>query len=214
MIFGLLSLFAVAPARCVTTFLGLNPWYVYLNLRPYPDCSLNLDLTHYSNWNDLWLIAVALLDDLMKVAGIVAVVFVLYGGFRYLTSQGNPENIKAAGSTLLNAIVGVIIAFLAAGVVGFLGNKLGATSQGSINGLPNIAADGNAVTTVLNIFFMLLGALAVIMVIFGGFKYVTSRGEPQATAQAKDTILYAMIGLAVAVFASVILNFILYELNQ
>ncbi|HXB12432.1 MAG TPA: pilin [Bacteroidia bacterium] len=208
----LVSFLANAPAGCVHSFLGLKPWYQYLNLHPWPDCSLNLDLTQSSNWNQLWLIGLALLDDLLYVGGVVAVVFVIYGGFRYLTSQGNPENIKAAGSTILNAIVGLIIAFIAAGAVSYIGNKLGGTS--TVNGLPNVVADGNTVSTVLDIVFMLMGGIAVIMVIFGGFKYVTSGGDPQATARAKDTILYALIGMAVAIFATVILNFILYELSQ
>ena len=47
------------------------------------------------------------------------------------------------------------------------------------------------------------------MIIIGGFAYVTSAGEPQKLKGAKDTILYALIGLAVAIFAQLIISFVM-----
>lgn len=201
---------ATSQPQCIHQFFGLTPWYQYLNLNA--DCTVNLGqngLASAANWNQLWLIGVALLDDLLKVGGVVAVVFVLYGGFRYVTSQGNPENTKAAWGTIFNALVGLVVAVAATEIVNFIGNKLGGSE--TVNGLPNIVADSNTVTDVLNIFFAVLGAIAVIMIVFGGWKYVISRGEAQATAQAKDTILYALIGLAVCLFASAVVNVVLIQ---
>ena len=51
-------------------------------------------------------------------------VFVMVGGARYITSQGEPENIKAAQQTILNAIIGGIIALLASGIVAFIGRTI------------------------------------------------------------------------------------------
>jgi len=52
------------------------------------------------------------------------------------------------------------------------------------------------------------GSISVIMIAIGGFKYVTSLGESQAVAKAKDTILYSIIGLAVSILAFAIVNFV------
>jgi hypothetical protein len=212
MMLAFLSIFGDAPANCVNSFFGLVPWYQYLNLRP--DCSINLNLIPLSptNLNQLWLIAIALLDDLMRLGGLAAVGFIIYGAFRYITSQGNPEAIKAAWSTIFNAIVGLVIVLIAAPTINYMGNLLGANAS-TVNGLPNISADQNHFTNILNLIFAIIGAVSVIMVIYGGFKYTTSRGEAQQTGQAKDTILYALIGLAIAGFASILVNFIVVKVH-
>jgi TRAP-type C4-dicarboxylate transport system permease small subunit len=197
---------------CYSTFLFLIPWYQYLPLRPYPDCSVNLDLaTNSQNWVQLWLIGVAILDDLLRLAGFIAVAFIIYGAFRYITSQGNPENTKAAWGTIFNSMIGLVIAVVATGAVNYLGNRLGGDST---NGLPVIVADSSALTNILDIIYSILGVVSVLMIVYGGFKYTTSRGDPQTTGQAKDTILYAIIGLTIAIFAFTITNFILLAVSK
>lgn len=65
------------------------------------------------------------------------------------------------------------------------------------------------IRTVVNVLLFLLGAIAVIMIIIGGIRYATSNGDSSATKAAKDTILYACIGLAVALLAYAIVNFVI-----
>jgi hypothetical protein len=71
------------------------------------------------------LIGLAILQDLVRVAALVAVGFVIFGGFKYITSQGAPEDTKEALKTIINALIGLAFAILAAGIVGFIGSKLG-----------------------------------------------------------------------------------------
>ena len=59
---------------------------------------------------------------------------------------------------------------------------------------------------------LLTGAISIIMVIVGGFRYIISGGDSAATKAAKDTILYAVIGLAVTIFAQTIITFVLSNL--
>lgn len=80
-------------------------------------------------------------------------------------------------------------------------------------GLDSIGANQSAsfdstVTTAINLFLYVIGALAVIMIIYGGFKYVTSAGEASAVSSAKNTIMYAIIGLIVAILAWAIASFV------
>lgn len=59
---------------------------------------------------------------------------------------------------------------------------------------------------------MATGIVSVVMIIIGGFRYVTSAGDSNGTKGAKDTILYAVVGLIVALFAQVIVTFVLSKL--
>ena len=68
---------------------------------------------------------------------------------------------------------------------------------------------GTTIGEVVNIFLYFVGAVAVIVVIWGGFQYVTSSGDSQKATTAKNTIMYAVIGLVVAIFAYAIVNFVL-----
>ena len=59
----------------------------------------------------------------------------------------------------------------------------------------------------------LVGIIAVIFVVIGGFKYTTSQGDPGRVQQAKNTIMYALIGLAVTLLAFAITQFVLNALG-
>lgn len=65
----------------------------------------------------------------------------------------------------------------------------------------------------LNIFSVIVGVLAVIMIIYAGFRYVTSGGNPENTKSARNTILYAIIGLVIVAFAQLIVKFVLSKVN-
>lgn len=70
------------------------------------------------------LIVAAILQMLIAVAGLAALAYLVYGGFMYLTSNGNAEQVKNAGSTLLNAIIGLAIAISATTLVNYIANQL------------------------------------------------------------------------------------------
>jgi hypothetical protein len=76
----------------------------------------------------------------------------------------------------------------------------------------NLIGDGGFFTTAVNILLFLIGAVAVIMIIFGGFRYVISGGDSSAVTSAKNTILYAIIGLIIAALAYAIIDFVLNTL--
>lgn len=64
-------------------------------------------------------------------------------------------------------------------------------------------------TTLLGV----IGALSVLMIIVGGLRYVISGGDPKKTADAKNTIVYAVIGVVVAIMAYAIVKFIVATLK-
>lgn len=67
---------------------------------------------------------------------------------------------------------------------------------------------------VINIFSLIVGVIAVIMIIIGGLKYITSGGDSGNITGAKNTILYAIIGLVVVALAQIIVRFVLDKVGQ
>ncbi len=65
------------------------------------------------------------------------------------------------------------------------------------------------VKTITNTMLLVIGIAAVIMLIVGGFRYVLSNGNEKAVSGAKDTILFAIIGIVVALLSYAIVNFVL-----
>jgi cytochrome bd-type quinol oxidase subunit 2 len=65
------------------------------------------------------------------------------------------------------------------------------------------------VTTIINILSVVVGIIAVIMIIVAGLRYVTSGGKEEGVKNAKNTILYAIIGLVVVALAQLIVHFVL-----
>lgn len=89
--------------------------------------------------------------------------------------------------------------------------------QDGVNSIGGTGSSGNLMTGVrrlTDVFLFLIGAVSVIMIIFGGFKYVTSGGDSSGVTSAKNTILYAVIGLVVAMLAYAILDFVLTQLEN
>lgn len=77
----------------------------------------------------------------------------------------------------------------------------------------NVTGSGSKVTDfikkVINILSVIIGAIAVLMIIIGGFRYVTSAGNAEATKSARQTIIFALIGLIIVALAQVIVHFVL-----
>lgn len=85
--------------------------------------------------------------------------------------------------------------------------------QRGVNGIggnegTNSRPIGPMIKTAINVLLFIIGTLAVIMIIFGGLKYVTSRGEASEITSARNTILYAVVGLVVAILAYAIVDFV------
>ena len=83
--------------------------------------------------------------------------------------------------------------------------KQGADSTGQ----QDSRSAGDIAKDVVNIMFFIVGIMAVIMIIWGGIRYVLSAGNSAALTSAKNTIMYAVIGLIVAILAYTIVNFVI-----
>lgn len=98
------------------SFFGFPTWYKYLP----GGKTCNPALEHIT---DIWLIALAVVEILLRVAILAAIVYVLIGGFKYITSAANPEKTTVAKNTVLDALIGLVIAVSATAVVSFIGRQ-------------------------------------------------------------------------------------------
>lgn len=72
----------------------------------------------------------------------------------------------------------------------------------------------NLIHTIINLLSVVVGVVAVIMIIVGGLRYITSGGSDTSVTGAKNTILYAIIGLIIVALAQVMVRFILGKITQ
>lgn len=116
-----------------------------------------------------------------------------------------------------NKLVVIVMSLVAVfGVVSFVPSVASASPASQIRGGVNsVGGDkegsdlGSRVRTIVNILLYILGAIAVVMIILGGIRYTTSNGDSSAITSAKNTILYAVVGLVVAILAYAIVNFVI-----
>ncbi len=78
----------------------------------------------------------------------------------------------------------------------------------------NLFGDGGVFKTVTNVLLFIIGAVSVIMLIIGGVRYTISQGDSSAVTSAKNTILYAIIGIVVAILAYAAVNFVITSFQK
>ena len=99
-----------------------------------------------------------------------------------------------------------------------IGNAIGEGANAAANAGKNLCSDAAGTTSadvgaiasqIVNIFSIVVGAISVIMIIYGGFRYITSGGDSGRVGNAKNTLIYAVIGLIIVVLAQLIVHFVI-----
>ncbi len=111
-----LQLTFAAAGDCQGGFFGFPVWYKYL--KGADTCQPQL-----TQLNDIWLIVLAIIEIMLRIAVAVAVAYVLIGGFKYITSRANPEKTSSAKNTIVDALIGLVIAVAATAVVSFVAGR-------------------------------------------------------------------------------------------
>ena len=109
------------------------------------------------------------------------------------------------------ALVGILSFMTQPSVFAFVGGSVEQGVQSARgNGQPADLFGTNGIfTTVANTLLYIVGALSVVMIIYGGLRYVISGGNSSAVTAAKNTILYAIVGLVISILSYAIINFLL-----
>ncbi len=96
------------------------------------------------------------------------------------------------------------------GAAGFnMGIAEGASSARGIDQAADLFGEVGVFRSITNVLLFLIGAISVIMLIIGGLRYVVSGGDSTAVQNAKNTILYAIVGIIVAILAYAAVDFVI-----
>ncbi len=185
------------------SFLGLRPWYAGL-------CAEGKDIVETPSSQDglvsfIWKIVLNVLFDMLLLVGYIATCIVVYGGFLYITAQGDPAKVAKAKKTLTAAALGTMIVMLASVIVNTAIVVLGIDQS---KGLAQSNTATEVIASVLNWLYAASGLVAVVYIVKGGVDYVTSQGDPGKVKKATQSLIYAVVGLVVVVMAAIITSFV------
>ena len=115
---------ATSSADCKSgKILTFVPWY---NGLLNSDCSIKSPSDVGSLQKFIWIIILNIVEDIFQAVGYVAAGFVMFGGFLFMTSTGNPDQASRGRKTLINAVIGLVVAISAGVIVNYIGKALGA----------------------------------------------------------------------------------------
>lgn len=181
-------------------FLGLVAW----------DCNVTIsDDTNLGN--GIWMIAANVATDIAIIATYLVIGYVIYGGYRYTFSGGDPNKVASGKKTLTQAFTGLAITMLANVIVGAIRIALvgGSGNIGNCTtGVDACVTANELVENLINWVIRVIGVVSAAFLVYGGIQYITSAGDPTKLKRAKDTILYSLIGLAIVALATVITAFV------
>ena len=181
------------------SILGLVPW----------DSGVNIT-DEESLKSGIWQIVTNIANDITIIAAYLVLGYVIYGGYLYTFSSGDPTKAASGKKTLTHAFIGLAIVMSANLIMSTIrlallgSNPLScdlATGYGCVD--PN-----TMVTNTIQWFIAMAGIVSAIFIVYGGISYTTSNGDPNKLQKAKQTIIYALIGLAIVGLAEFITAFV------
>lgn len=102
-----------------SAFLALPYWYRGLDTTT-KNGTCAIEINTDNNFQDIWTIAINIVDILLRIIGVVAVLFIIYGGIRYIISQGDSGGIATAKQTIMRAVIGLAIAIASVFILNFI----------------------------------------------------------------------------------------------
>lgn len=193
-----------AGPSCESTILGIPPWYRGLT---NDECAI----TSPSDSGDLsgfiWRIVLNIIQIALVLIAYISGFFILYGGFLYMTSNGNPSQVEKAKKSIFNAVIGLVISLASVAITNFIFDIVGSAPSTS-GEVPRLSGE-QLLQNGLNMVYFIAGLVSVIMIIFGGIKYTTSAGNPSAVTSAKNTLTYSIVGLIIVLVAFAITSFVI-----
>lgn len=110
-----------AGAACEGRILGIPPWYRGLT---DDDCNIASPTNSGDKGDNLqgfiWKIVLNIIEMAIIIVAYIAVFFILYGGFLYLTGGGSPGQLEKAKKSITNAVIGLVIAMASVGIINFI----------------------------------------------------------------------------------------------
>ncbi len=186
-------------------FLGMPSWDCGIESNPDNEEQLK---------HNVRTIAENISTSIARIAAYLVVGYVIYGGYLYITSSGDPNKTAAGKKTLTNAFIGLAIV----GLVNIILNAIHIALLGNAGAFDDgLETNINASEVILSMFHWFIGIagiVAAVFVVLGAFGYITSSGDAGKLQKAKSTIVYALIGLIAVALSFAISNFFVDVVNN
>lgn len=179
--------------RC-EDFLGMVSW----------DCNVDIH-DEESLKSGIWIIVSNIASDIAIAASYLLIGYVIYGGYLYVFSRGEPGKIAEGKKTLAQSFIGFGVVMFAAIILNSIRIALGNVAYTQNCATNNcIANPSEVVIGFINWVIGIAGVMSVIFIVYGGILYITSTGDPGRVKQAKNMIIYSLIGLAIVALSATI----------
>ncbi len=186
---------------CSEGFLGFKPWY-----DGWCEGGQIKEVSNEDEVRDLiWRVVLNVLFDLTLAIGYLAVGFVIWSGYQYIMSQGDPGKMTKAKKSLTTAITGTIIGAGATVIVNTLMsildiNRSGGWEQGEVT--------QERVQNIFGWAYSMAGLVAVIFIIKSGIDYMTSAGDAGKAKRATQGLIVSIVGLIIVILAAAITSLV------
>ncbi len=142
---------------------------------------------------DFFLLIIRILQGL---AASVATIYIVIAGYYYITARGDDGSIKKAKDSILFSVVGLTVVTLA--------QTIGAIFDPAVG--IDIGGANVLIISITNILLSLIGSVAVVYLVYGGYMYMIARGDSGQVSKATKAIWSSIIGIIVAMFAYTIVT--------
>ena len=106
-----------APCPNESGILGFPAWFKGVPCTPPSATGSTWTVDMSGGMNSVWIVVMNVVQWIIVGAGYVSLYFVIWGGFKFITSQGEPDRIKSSRETIANAVIGLVIVLAAVAIV-------------------------------------------------------------------------------------------------
>lgn len=163
---------------------------------------------------NLRIFAFRLIQAFSTFFALAALLMVVYSGFRMVISQGDSEALTVAKGSFFWSIAGLVLAMFAFVLISATGTFLGAldpndASYEGDNAVRNPLMDSTfygLLVRILTGFLSIAGLIAILLIVIGGFRYITSAGNEEQAESGKKTLQWAVTGLLIILLSYVLVR--------
>ena len=147
------------------------------------------------------------ITQLRNIIVILSIIFIIVGAVMYILSAGNESRMNTAKGAITAALIGLTLAIAAPAFLKEIAAILGWTNiTDASNTIAGAQTFTQIATKVLDFLLSIVGIIGIIMLVFGGFVYLTSAGDENKAETGKKIVTYALIAIAVALSALVLVT--------
>lgn len=167
-----------------------------------------ITFTNLLQYNTVDQVLGSILTWLQGILATLALIFIVIGGFLYITSGGDTGRVETAKKCIGAAVIGFAIAIAAPSFLREISTILGwgPASSALPPGVGTSLTIVQILTNTLNFLLSIIGVIAIIMLVVGGVMYLTSAGDEDQIDRAKGIVKYSIIGIFIALVSLVIVT--------